>query len=91
MYNDGDHHRISNVVSSRPWEELRSRRLAAIEKHRELLGSYWYRYRCADESLAYIRSRRNPLKTILGAGKEYGLMIVTRVLADRLFRKLSGG
>ena len=61
-------------------------RILATEKHKDLLGPFWYNYRIAARLLSYIRARENILARVRYTIRRCGLVPTTWVLIDRFFR-----
>lgn len=79
---------LTNEVKRMRPQDL-ERRFAAAEKNKAFLGDHFYRRRLAEDTLAFIMSRADPLDYVAYSIRRAGLGATASVLGDRVFRKLS--
>jgi glycosyltransferase involved in cell wall biosynthesis len=78
---------LTNEVKRLRPHEL-ERRYAAAEKNREFLGPHQYRRRIAEDTLAFVGSRRDPLAFIAHSIRRAGVAATLSVLGKRLGRRI---
>ncbi len=87
IFNDGDHVRITTSARGLSWQES-EQRLAAVRKHRQTLGSFWFNYRQATEFLTYLNERPDKLGRIVQVVKRYGFGPTSMVFLYKARNKL---
>jgi glycosyltransferase involved in cell wall biosynthesis len=78
---------LTNAVKRMRPQDL-ERRFAAAEKNKAFLGDHFYRLRIAEDALAFITSRADPLDFVAYSIRRAGLGATASVLGDRIFRRL---
>jgi len=73
QFNDGDHGRISNRAAVDSSPGVIEERLRPVLKHREFLGSFWFRYHSAKLLLAHLRRRHDRLAHLCYTLRQCGL------------------
>jgi len=86
IYNNKDHSRISNRLMNMPVGELELR-LLAIEKHREILGPFWFNYRAAKMLLVYFKYRHNKVSHLVYTTRKCGVLPVLTYFYHIMIRK----
>ncbi len=89
IFNDGRHGRITTGSVNASIAQI-ERRMQVLYKHREYLGSYWFRYHAAGMYLYSIKQRANKLQHILYSVKRCGVIPIVAVYAMRVRHKLLG-
>ena len=77
---------LTNAVKRMRPQDL-ERRFAAAEKNKAFLGEHFYRRRIAEDTLAFITSRADPLDFVAYSIRRAGLGATAWVLGDRIFRR----
>lgn len=85
-FDTGDHLRISNATRVLPVEEL-AHRLRAADKHRDLLG-YWYYYRVAKQLTAYITHSGDAAERLRVCLQRAGAVATAHVMVERVANHL---
>jgi glycosyltransferase involved in cell wall biosynthesis len=79
---------LTNAVKRMRPQDL-ERRFAAAEKNKAFLGDHFYRRRIAEDALAFVTSRPDPLDFVAYSIRRAGLGATASVLSDRIFRRFS--
>ncbi len=79
---------LSNAVKRMRPQDL-ERRSAVAEKNKLFLGQRFYRRRIAEDALAFVTSRTDPLDYIAYAIRRAGLGATASVLGERILRKFN--
>jgi glycosyltransferase involved in cell wall biosynthesis len=89
-YNEGAHDRISNKILNVPAAALENE-LRMLHKHRAFLGENWFRWHVCRFMLYGIKYRTDKTAHVLYMVKHYGASAVLKVLARRLWQKVTHG
>lgn len=89
LYSDGDHDRMTNKAYDFSVEDL-ERRMGTIVKHKEFLGSFWFRHHVARILLMYYPYRTNKLAQLVYTLKRCGFIAVASVLIEKVSRRIRG-
>jgi glycosyltransferase involved in cell wall biosynthesis len=90
-YNDGDHSRITNAaIKAKSSKAEFEKTLAFFKKHAAFFGPRWFRIHVSRALLYGVRHREHPLRHILEAVRQCGVMPVLRALSRRIYQMLSG-
>lgn len=87
--NIAPHGRITTRMVSAPMEQIEDR-MAVLRKHREFLGSFWFRYHEARMLLYRVRDRQDRWKLMLYAIRRCGITPVLSGLIRNFFVKIVG-
>lgn len=90
VFNNGNHVRITNRKVNATRDEF-ERHLTAINKHRAVLGPFWYRYHVARRMLYYLKRRPNPFSHFAATLRRCGADAVLRVYWERLAARFARG
>lgn len=63
-------------------------RMMAVEKHKERLGPYWYRYRRASHILMYFRQRDDRRQRLIEALRTCGVVTTAHLMFDRAAQRI---
>ena len=63
-------------------------RYDATDKHRAFLGEYHYKLRIATSTLAFVRTRRNPMQFVMHAIDRAGILATLQALSEGAFRRV---
>ncbi len=83
VFDDGGHGRITNAGDAATAAQL-ERRLAALKKHRDVIGQRWYRYHAARRLLYNLRKRPDAIRHLTRTIVRCGPIAVGRVYYERL-------
>lgn len=87
VVDDGVHSRITNKVLKVTGARMENS-LRAINKHKEVLGDYWYKYKVAYRYMSYISQQNNRLERFSQGVSRVGVVPVLHVLLDKIIKKL---
>lgn len=87
--NDGEHDRITNKIIAETEGQIEEG-MRAIEKHKSVLGNYFYRYQVAYRYMSYISKQRNRLSRVNQGVRRAGIIPVLHVFLDKVVRKING-
>jgi len=82
-YNGGAHRRITNRCRSLPFAQI-EQSVCMLQKHREFLGTRWFRRHMCRALLAGIKDRRDKIQVLMYAARRYGLLSVAHALGGRV-------
>lgn len=82
-----EHETMTNALRSQGLDYLEST-LLAIQKHREVLGPFWFNYRVAYRLLSYIGTGRDRVARLRHAVSRCGRQAVARVIFDKATARL---
>jgi glycosyltransferase involved in cell wall biosynthesis len=83
LYSNAGHARITNQYRNMSLNEL-EKRMLAVYKHRDFLGSYWFNYNIARRLLAYIRVRDALPSWLIYTVKRCGVAPTLGALFDKV-------
>jgi len=83
-YNDGEHDRISNIVTQLSAPEI-EKRLQMLDKHKTFFGPIWYKRHMCRFLLYGVRHRPEIMKHIRYVAVRYGMSNVLRALGKRFW------
>jgi hypothetical protein len=89
IFNDGRHGRITTGFMNVSIAQI-ERRMQVLYKHRDYLGSFWFRYHAAGMYLYCIKQRTDKLRHILYTVRRCGVIPIVAVYVNRVRQKLFG-